>query len=56
MHLARKELLEWLVGIEMCNIYGGSVLRKEKNQKTCQNIKIQMKKILSGLMKPFGTD
>ena len=29
---------------------------ERKNQKTCQKTKIQMKKILSGLMKPFGTD
>ena len=30
MHLARKELLEWLVGIETCNIYEGHTQRDEK--------------------------
>ena len=33
MHLARKELLEWLVRIETCNIYGGLELRKPHTER-----------------------
>ena len=34
MHLAQKELLEWLFGIETCNIYGGLVLQRPHTERS----------------------